>query len=827
MVVALRLKIDRQEAIYSLLNLEEEAPYWEVMGFFVSGETLSIEQARAYWEVLLEYRREMSQTYGDRVSLNIAIYHLTRDPDRLARIGLAQAWSCSKLVQTLAIQELKAWWERCSETGLLLKEVMDQQLERLVYHGLKQKATVSLGLVELVSEKEIKAELRSEVASFLMNSCRCRDIVGHYQENRFALIFPQTPRAGSRVAVQRLQEFFQREFPGAEAKLMVAIASSPENGNQGRDLLLLAGDTLGAQMKLLEKGKAKLEDVILECEGESPPLYRWWTFHLKEPTMRSLRSPKCVASVIILVLLAILSVPHLNFQTQNTWSPVLVKEWELRSDLHRWRWGRGGSDAFELQEQDGFVVGGSQLLMEASENVWFRSVLSAEGSLKVNFEVEVHPASVFLLELKEVGKRAEYQIRLTHESVEWSLEGVTVLRQSLVSPGDHRFNVLLKSEPEFSRLEVNGETLVEAGPGYVRRSPWPGQCYVRAERGWSLLGKLEVQSKNFDEETEEDLFADVPLTTRMLELGRDAPLEAWFDLMDDQRSGVSEILLSNILNRVRRSHARDPQATLDLLMKRGRGLSLDSLWPKLLKGVSATSLLTLFTEGDLFRHRLLGVVHEAQRGRLGPSISLESSLSSGSWGNGLPDMLDAISVIDWGDGNESVGGWVASHRWELARSEDVSLSFEPFLKILKGPTPSDPNLRKEILDKAIFFADHDPYAVYLNICKHLEEFPKPEKKGWVDSIRESSNPMEVLLVAKYHYDKNVKDDAYNKVERWIRVTDFGKILYYDWLWLGVEEHLLASKDTRANLLRLTSQSRRDDLARLALAFQSKNGGDAP
>ena len=812
--------MDRQEAIYSLLHLLEEAPYQEVMSFFVSGAPMTESQAQAYWEVLLEYRREMSQTYGDRVSLNIAIYHLTRDPERLERVQLNDHWTCSKIAQTLAIQELKAWWERCSDTGLLLKEVMDQQLDRLVYHGLKKNAPVSLALVELCSPKEnITPKFRAEVARFLMNACRCRDIVGHYENNRFSLIFPQTPRAGARVAVLRLQEFFHRDFPKTNTHLAVALAASPENGTQGKDLLLLAGDTLSANQRLIEKGKATAQDSILDCEGESPPLYRWWIYHMKGPTIKTLRSPKRLAALALLIILTIFSLPYLKFGSIATWTPILEKNWEVRADLHRWRWGRGDSDAFTLQKQDGFVVGGGQLLLEAAEEVWFRSSFIGENSLKLQLDVEVHPASIFILQLRDPGQRAEFQLHVSHNSLKWEVEGITLIHQTLISPGDHRFSIDLEFSPNRSSLVVNGEALLKKGPPYHRQTPWPKQCYVSAERGWVLLGNLNFQAKNIMLD-EANLFDGIPLATRMLEIGRDASLDDWFDLMDDQGNELNETLLHNVLEKVKSHYLKAPKTTLELILKRGRRLSMERLWPELLKGVPASSLRSLFSEGELFRHRALGIIHEAQNELLGPVYSLENSLRSGSWGNSLNDILSTISVVDWADSQDAVRGWVTSHRWELARSDDIDVSFYALLDLLRGPTPSEPNLRKELLNRSLNFSDHNPLAIYQGMSQHLDRFSLAERNNWIKGMTKK-DPMELLLKIRYGQNQEQQRLDYLRLERWMQSTDFGKILRYEWMWLGLELNIIKGSNMDGHINSLISQSRRDDLARQALTFQEK------
>ena len=168
--------VEWHKVVFALINEENKFICARVIKYLVQ-EKLEIKVALKLWRTLLAYREDMVQAYGDRVSLHIACYHLTRDPDTLEKASLPSDMRCTRTAQDLAIQELKAWWERCNQSGAHLKEVMGQQLERMDYRANKNNQLLSFVLINIQSQKkdEITTQMRSFFARRSMDSCRSRD----------------------------------------------------------------------------------------------------------------------------------------------------------------------------------------------------------------------------------------------------------------------------------------------------------------------------------------------------------------------------------------------------------------------------------------------------------------------------------------------------------------------------------------------------------------------------------------------------------------------------------------------------------------------------
>ena len=813
-VVSLRLKLERREAVFSLLNHDEEAPVVEVMKFFLDLEELDEDLARRYWRVLLKYRREMTETYGDRVSLNIATYNLTRDPETLESSGLPQDVSASKLAQTLAIQELKAWWERNSETGVYLREVMDQQLERLVHHGMKNRSALSFVLIRIRGTKgDIDGAKRMEMAQFLMDGCRCRDIVGHYQGDHYALILPQTPRAGARVAIERLEDFFRKRF-GEDYLFDVAVANCSENGGRGRDLAISALDAL-------KKNKGK--NLRIECEGEPRPLYVWWVYEGREPILRYLKSPVKLIATALLIALTVFAAQQINLRSTQTWSRVVEARSEHPTFMRGGHWGRGGSEDFKLEEQDGFFDRHGNLIIEDGEDLWFNIPFEARGHLRMSFTTRPALGSTFVAYVGTSWRDRELELRVGAKRFEWRYRGVIMSTVLMDHQQGEPLEVEFWLDEQRSRCRVNGRDFLTDGPWIDREEPWPGLLFFRSEKGHNSLVGMSIYERRASKR-EVDLFDKVPLAHRMLNAAeQEGGLTPWLDLMEDNRETLSAELIAQVQEEVlslSRSNAND---TLKTLGRHAQSLDMLPLWPILLRGRSASIISNTFSEGDLARHRTLAVMAKASRNCLGPVFTLSESLESGIWGDRVSAFLDTVAALDWGREKEAVSTWLQGERIRSFLAANDANALAPGADLLKSATRGDSLLDHEVIRKLLPLSTKNPTLLYPLVHAYFEKLEPKTRKELIEKTSSlSEEPTRLFLEAIYE-SSDLQRLKFLALKSWMNASELGKVLYFDWLAEGLKAGVWRDREKAEIVQTLTRQSRRPLIAREVLRDQGDGG----
>jgi GGDEF domain-containing protein len=810
-LASLRLKLDKREAIFCLLNDEDEAPYEKVLTYFVEDDWPR-ERAKELWVGLLKYRMELGKVYGQRISLHIAMYHLMRDPEALRDLNLEDGLNASKIVQILAVQELKAWWERCSETGIHLKEVMDQQLERLVYHGLNSNREVSFVLVKVLDAKgELDGEQRSEVGRFLMDACRCRDIVGHYQDNHFALIFPQTPRQGARIAIERLKEFFHKKFNDSGLHLIFAMSNCPENGREGRDLSLVAMDSISEYQKK-HKGQVE-EDVIIECEGEPRWLYRCWMFHLREPLYSFVSSPLKIAIFLVAMSLSVYAFRQLSWQPERIWITAYEQDFSEEGLFQIWNWGRGEGESFPLERRDGFTSTSGDLVIESGDDVWFQLPIEGQYELQLNFTLKVALQSTFVMSFGPDPITSLAEVRVSQKNIELVDRGVVMEIAPLSFGALEELDLVLEWTQAGVRALINGETYIEEGR-WGEMDGFSDKAYFRALDGYALVKDLQLSRRS-------ELDGSRSLgrwESDFIELGDRGP-SAWAEKMLKAPARFEAVLRSNLMRRLDMElGAGQSDERPNWLEKWGETvLGGPAIWSDWLRDIEAVTLREHWGQVNMDRSLTLRTLVEASEADEPVSV-LKDLVERELWGSSKELFLQTCLVLDWGAFRMDVSAWVWSERFkdleELSPSEQLSLCLDYLSDEL---APEEEHFVLRSCETLLKLGPLRARSIYLAMVAN------PMVMGLLESWPTKNDDVLLSMIkGKIDMAKGLEPSSLMSLGSWMNNTEIGKVLRFDWMWLCLQHHGMESKDGQYFYKVLTNQSRYPDLARAALAFKGNS-----
>jgi diguanylate cyclase (GGDEF)-like protein len=158
-----------------------------------------------------------------------------------------------KLRENLRMQSV-----RDSLTGLFNRRYMEESLERELSSAARKERTLALILMDVDQFKAINDTLGhdfgdlvlSEVGAFLLRNSRGSDIACRFGGDEFVLILPEISLDTAVAKIESLQAGFERLVlaSGSEVPIKVAlsmgIASFPEDGATGKELLIVADKAL-------------------------------------------------------------------------------------------------------------------------------------------------------------------------------------------------------------------------------------------------------------------------------------------------------------------------------------------------------------------------------------------------------------------------------------------------------------------------------------------------------------------------------------------------------------------------------------------------------
>lgn len=307
-----------------IIDGHEKAPYDLVINYFFE-PAFSPEKSKDLWFFLNEYREHLCTLYGDRVSLHIAAYYLTRDEDAVQKGKLPHDIKSKMVPSKLAILELKGWWERDDQTGLYRKEVMEQRFEQEIYCAKSENTNVALCFIKIGS---FDPKIKDLIATWFMDILRCRDIVGHYSDRVFIIILPNTNLEGTQGALRRICIAFQEKF---QKPLLIGASVFPYHGENANDLIMLAEESL------LKSN----ESSIYIFSKPITTTYKYFIYYIKRPLRSFLKRPIFLfIFFIIIVGLVSLSWKLLKKPSKTQWVIQEEQRFNPQKSFPKWTWKR-------------------------------------------------------------------------------------------------------------------------------------------------------------------------------------------------------------------------------------------------------------------------------------------------------------------------------------------------------------------------------------------------------------------------------------------------------------------------------------------------------
>lgn len=783
----------RKKAVFALLNEENKKVCDLVIKYFIQ-EEFEPQQQLTLWRKLLAYREDMVQTYGDRVSLHIACYHLTRDPDSLEEVGLPSLVRCTRNAQALAIQELKAWWERCSESGAHLKEVMNEQLERMVYRANKNHQVLSFVLIKIksVTKEVIDTEKRSAFARHLMDSCRCRDIVGHYEKGLLAIVFPQTPAEGAKIAIGRVSQFFHEKFGQQNYVWQVAIASCPDNGVSPQELVLMAEDRLS-------KMKKSSQDTVESCEGKASKLYLNYAHYIKQPVLQILASPIKTAMAILIFAMAIAAMLKVSGSNADQWKVELEQVMNEHQVFPDWTWGRGDSDAFDLEFVDGFVSHSNEYILEDMNEHWLSIPDSKSDRVRLDFKIWMSALSELKIYFGEI-QQSTLSLEMTTDLLQVKQADILLYEVEYSSIVDDYVELSVEWGDEEVHVFLAGESILPPSWLPIKRESG-GRIYFKMESGYALLSELKLSGKK-DEQAE--LVKNNEIMTRLVSAANGKTAEKVQQLISMQ--GENDLVQKNLEELLLEYFKNPAEQRPGWVMKI---ITHPSMREFCLKNLSEVyQIAPNFTKG------LEGIPGWLKE----PPINLKDSQQKY---DSLPanEELRFLKMMALKKVNYDDKKWL---RWtwkQLVQNsprdpvDRIQLFLTFFIEVAHFLDVEDV---KPIFLQLGHLASKNNLEIYYGLKKYLEKLDESSRNKILDFDYIEVNPVLQLLYLQYMPEGESKIECIERISLDIGKTNFGKVLCYEWMWYSVQGVEDVTREERSILESLSKQNRRPKLAGLAL-----------
>ena len=207
--------------------------------------------ARAHWEAVQEHRDALTQTLGRKASLGLATLDYFQNMKGEIRHPKILEMSTFLETERSAISD--------GLTGLYNREFFDAGLRRELKRARRYGLAFSLVMLDVDDFKAVNDtyghvsgdEVLSLFSSVIRASVREIDVACRYGGEEFALILPETSRAGAFIVSERIRVdvetlFHHQPINGAQIDLSVSggIALYPTDANSAEGLIRMADRAL-------------------------------------------------------------------------------------------------------------------------------------------------------------------------------------------------------------------------------------------------------------------------------------------------------------------------------------------------------------------------------------------------------------------------------------------------------------------------------------------------------------------------------------------------------------------------------------------------------
>jgi len=248
------LKPSTEESFLDLLSETLEAMDESPRGQFlrqyfhtIAQVDLTESQANEYWQRIIQRRRELSDSFGRKVSLKTAIVDVLASTNFL-RVPIMMEYEDFKKLQINAATD--------GLTGLYNRRLFDESCEKELNRAKRYGQQLAIVILDLHKLKEVNdrhGHLRGDevltlAASTLRRTLRVSDSAFRIGGDEFALLLPQTDTEQAVTLCRRVRAQYEAEVHpfdlGIDVTLDFGVAVHPQDGDQKSVLLRIADERL-------------------------------------------------------------------------------------------------------------------------------------------------------------------------------------------------------------------------------------------------------------------------------------------------------------------------------------------------------------------------------------------------------------------------------------------------------------------------------------------------------------------------------------------------------------------------------------------------------
>lgn len=227
---------------------DEQPPLYSTILYILTHLTFSEAEAERHFKRIRSHRARVKEKLGRDVGLRVAILDYF--------VNVSRELKSPKVIEISIYQRTEHDAVTDGLTGLYNHAYLTQSLRREVNRARRHDLTFSLLMFDLDNFKQVndtRGHLEGDrvlvkSAALIRESLRDIDVPARYGGEEFSVILPETPRAGARLAAERIrarvEEHFKKPKRGSAVTISGGIATYPEDATTAEDLLRRADEAL-------------------------------------------------------------------------------------------------------------------------------------------------------------------------------------------------------------------------------------------------------------------------------------------------------------------------------------------------------------------------------------------------------------------------------------------------------------------------------------------------------------------------------------------------------------------------------------------------------
>lgn len=226
----------------------DQPPLYSTILYILTHLTFSEAEAERHFKRIRSHRARVKEKLGRDVGLRVAILDYF--------VNVSRELKSPKVIEISIYQRTEHDAVTDGLTGLYNHAYLLQSLRREVNRARRHDLTFSLLMFDLDNFKQVndtRGHLEGDrvlvkSAALIRESLRDIDVPARYGGEEFSVILPETPRAGARLAAERIrarvEEHFKKPKRGVAVTISGGIATFPEDAGSAEDMLRRADEAL-------------------------------------------------------------------------------------------------------------------------------------------------------------------------------------------------------------------------------------------------------------------------------------------------------------------------------------------------------------------------------------------------------------------------------------------------------------------------------------------------------------------------------------------------------------------------------------------------------